>query len=422
MGKRLEDWTAKGIEALTPGKHNLGLGLYCYVTRKARTDEVTRAWVMRYTAQGTRYEMGLGGYPSVSLKSVRDRLHELRRAIELGGNPKLERDAEREAQRAAANRDGPEAKARRTLGAVIARTFEAQKAGLKGEGLAGRWRSPLDTHVIPKLGDRDVETITAADIADTLRPIWHDKADVARKALQRTGKALAYARAEGLNVGRDITADARDILGAQLRTPNKIPAMKWQDVPAYYATLGDSAVDLCLRLVILTGVRSRPARFAHVDQFEGDLWTIPAAMMKGSAQQAQDGGNDFSVPLSPEAVAVIEAARPFAIGGHLFTGQRGKVISDMSMSARMRRDKLDARPHGFRSSLRTWADEMTRASYEAKETVLGHKVGGVVERSYARSDLIDQRRELLAIWGAYVAARESEKGVEYLDKWRAGGH
>lgn len=387
-------------KALGLGKHADGGGLHLYHTKAGRS------WVMRYTLGGKRHELGLGSFDAVALAGARQKAAGIRAMLERGGDPKAELAAQKHAVKASIDRNAPEAQARRSLSNVIDRTFDAHKKSLKGGGEAGRWRSPLDTHVIPKLGRRDVETIAPQDVADTLRPIWHEKADVARKAMQRLGKALAYARAEGFDVRRDVTADARDILGRQLRTPKNIPAMNWKQVPEYYATLGNGSVDLCLRLLILTGVRSRPARFANVDQIDGDLWTIPAHLMKGSAQQAQNDENDFDVPLSTEAVEVVEAAKVLAIDGQLFTGPRGKVISDMSMSAKMRRDGLDSRPHGFRASFRTWADEETRASYEAKETALAHKVGSAIERSYARSNLLDQRRTLLNQWAAYVTRRE----------------
>ncbi len=392
-------------KALGLGKHADGGGLYLYHTKAGRS------WIMRYTLGGKRHELGLGSFDAVSLAGAREQAAGIRAILERGGDPKAELNAQKRALKTTIDRNAPDAQGRRRLSNVIDRTFEAQKKSLKDGGKAGRWLSPLDTHVIPKLGRRDVEAITPQDVADTLRPIWHHKADVARKAMQRLGKALAYARAEGLDVRRDITADARDILGRQLRTSKNIPAMNWKQVPDFYATLGRGSVDLCLRLLILTGVRSRPARFAHVEQFDGDLWTIPAHLMKGSAQQAQNDENDFDVPLSPEAVAVVEAAKVLAVDGQLFTGPRGKVISDMSMSAKMRRDCLDERPHGFRASFRTWADEETRASYEAKETALAHKVGSVIERSYARSNLLDQRRALLDQWAAYVTCREASRVV-----------
>ncbi|TIW75962.1 MAG: integrase, partial [Mesorhizobium sp.] len=80
-----------------------------------------------------------------------------------------------------------------------------------------------------------------------------------------------------------------------------------------------------------------------------------------------------------------------ARGGFLFPSIRRGVVSDMTLSRYMERRKLEARPHGFRSSLRDWLAECTDAPHEVAETVLGHKVGGAVERAYRRTDFIDQR-------------------------------
>ncbi|MEP6019254.1 MAG: integrase arm-type DNA-binding domain-containing protein [Paracoccaceae bacterium] len=408
MAKPLHSLTDKGVKALGVGRHADGGGLYLYVNSSSR------AWVMRYTIGASRKELGLGGYPKVSLSAARVQAADIRRILERGGDPKAERQALKRETRENVYRNTLAAKSSRELSNVIDRAFEAEKAGLKDDGSAGRWMSPLKTHVIPKLGKCDVETITPQDVATTLRPIWHDKPDVARKAAQRLGKILAYARAEGMAVGRDIIADARDILGKQLHVSKRIPAMSWTDVPQYYASLDEGSVDLCLRLLILTGVRSKPARFAHVDQFEGDLWVIPAMNMKGSAQQALDETNNFRVPLSSEAQIVIETAKRFSVDGFLFTGPRGRPISDMAMSAKMRRDGIRARPHGFRSALRTWANANTSASFEVKEMTLAHKVGGLTERSYVSEDMPVQRRALLDQWATFVTQKEPETATSSL--------
>jgi integrase len=65
-----------------------------------------------------------------------------------------------------------------------------------------------------------------------------------------------------------------------------------------------------------------------------------------------DATPDFRVPLSLEALEVIEQAKPHARNGFLFPSVRRGMISDMTMSRLMGRMKLDARPHGFRSSFR----------------------------------------------------------------------
>jgi integrase len=146
-------------------------------------------------------------------------------------------------------------------------------------------------------------------------------------------------------------------------------------VPAFYATLCDGTVThLALRLLILTGVRSGPLRFIREDQIDGDVWTIPGEAMKGR----KGATADFRVPLSTEALAVIEEARRQARDGYLFPSIRKGVISDMTMAMLMQRTGMEARPHGFRSSLRDWIAEATETPHEVAETALGHMVGGAV--------------------------------------------
>ena len=117
----------------------------------------------------------------------------------------------------------------------------------------------------------------------------------------------------------------------------------------------------------------------------------------------KDATSDFRVPLSTEALVVIEQAQPLARDGFLFPGIRKGVISDMTMSKLMARRDLTERPHGFRSSLRDWLAEATSAPHDVAETCLGHTVGGSVERAYKRTDFLEQRAALMGRWADHVA-------------------
>lgn len=120
-------------------------------------------------------------------------------------------------------------------------------------------------------------------------------------------------------------------------------------MPVFYQSFDDGTVShLALRLLILTGVRSGPLRFLHESQIDGEVWTIPGEAMKGR----RDTTEDFRVPLSPEAQEVIGQARRHARDGFLFPSVRKGVISDATMARPMERREMNARPHGFRSSLR----------------------------------------------------------------------
>ena len=226
--------------------------------------------------------------------------------------------------------------------------------------------------------------------------------DTARKALNRIGIVLRYAAAMGIEVDLQATEKAKALLGRSRHKPQNIPAMSWQDVPAFYQTLAEPTIThLALRLLILTGVRSAPLRHIHVDQIEGDVWTIPGEMMKGRKDQTED----FRVPLSLEARSVIEKAKLFERNGNLFPSVRKGVISDGTMSNLMKSRGMTERPHGFRSSLRTWLDEAMEARYEVAEKILAHTVGSSVERAYRRSDFLEQRRPLAEKWADHVTGQ-----------------
>lgn len=412
MATPLYRFTEREISALGLGRHSDGGGLYLYVSPNGSS------WVFRYTIGGRRRELGIGGLyrketgRGIKLAQARRIAEGHRDTLMAGGDPKQVKGEQKAQARVEAGRSAVEAVESRKLANVAQRAFEARKASLRDDGKAGRWISPVKLHVLSKIGHRDVEGITAQDIATALRPIWHSKVDTSRKAITRLGACLSFARAEGLSVGRDLIPDAREILGKQHSEVKHIPAMPWADVPAYFASLDDGgSVALALRLLILTGSRSKPVRFAHVDQFSGDAWTIPGANMKGKKGVTKD----FVIPLSPEALGVIEQAKASSRDGFLFPNPRKGVVSDMGMTARMKRDELQARPHGFRTSFRTWADAKTTAPYEAKELALAHKVGGMTERSYARGDLFEHRRNLILQWGRFVGGQADARVADMSD-------
>jgi integrase len=368
------------------GKHCDGAGLWLY-----RLDEGSVGrWVLRVTVHGKRREMGLGTIQDVSLAEARDLADRWRKEARAGRNPIRVREAERrEASRADI-----------LLSVVTQEAFEARKAELKGDGEAGRWLSPLTGHVLPKLGSIPVTEINQRDIHSALAPIWHEKADTARKALNRLSIVLRHAAAMGLDVDLAVTAKAKALLGKSRHQPKSIPAMPWQEVPAFYASLDAPTIThLALRLMILTGVRSGPLRAIRLEQIDGDVWTVPGEAMKG----LKDKTPDFRVPLSGEALRVIELAKAHERGGFLFPNQSRKgCITDVALQQHMARRKLAARPHGFRTSLRVWLAEATDAPHEVAEGMLAHVADSAVVRAYRRTDYLEQRRALAERWADHV--------------------
>ena len=345
--------------------------------------------MLRVTAHGRRREMGLGSFEYVSLAEARQAAAKWRAVARDGLDPIKVRDAE---LRAAHREDT-------SLAVITADAFEARKAELKGDGKAGRWLSPLEIHVLPKIGRVPVEDLNQTDIRDTLAPIWHVKAETARKALNRLRIVIRHAAALGLDVDLQATDKAKALLGRTRHKPSNIPAMDWRDVPDFYSSLAEPSIThLALRLLILTGVRSYPLRNIHVSEIHDDVWTIPAESMKGRRGRTED----FRVGLSKEALQVVDMALPHARDGYLFPGVRKGVISDMTLSKFMERKGLHARPHGFRSSLRTWMAEVTDAPHEVAEAMLAHVSDSRVVRAYRRTDFLKQRRALAQRWADHV--------------------
>ncbi len=390
MNRSTNRLSAVKIKTANTGKYADGGGLWFH-----KRPDGGGQWVLRITVHGRRREMGLGSASEVSLKEARSTAEHWRSVLRNGKDPIKERDRLR--REAARNIH--------LLKDIAVDAFESRKAELKGDGTAGRWFSPLELHVLPKLGKVPVAEIDQKDIRDALAPIWHKKASTASKAMNRLGICLKHAAALGLDVDLQATEKARALLGKQRHKVQNVPALPWQEVPAFYESLSDGTVThLALRLLILTGVRSGPIRFMREDQIVGDVWTIPGEAMKGR----RDATPDFRVPLSSEAMIVIEQARRHARNGFLFPSVRKGVISDATMSRLMERRGMEARPHGFRSSLRVWIAETIDAPHEVAETCLGHVVGGSVERAYRRTDYLEQRRILMERWAQHVTGQHGQ--------------
>lgn len=374
----LTQMSAKNLPA---GKFADGQGLWLIKRSKA-----AGKWIVRLVVGGRRREMGLGRWPDVSIAEARDRAAEARKTLRNGLDPIIERD-----------------KLRRSLDQLtveqaINGCFSARKAELKGDGEAGGWMSPLRVHVIPKIGRNPIEQVDQHILKQVLEPIWHEKADTARKALNRINLTLKHAAALGLDVDLQAGMKTRALLGKQKHTAKHVEAMPYRDVPSFYSTLSKrpGMAALSLRLLILTGVRSAGIRLLTLDEIQGDLWMIPAERNKTD--------QELRVPLSDEARNIVGLAHS-AERKFVFSNRADRSLSNMAMSKLMTDMKVAARPHGFRSSLRTWMEDHTDASFEVKETMIGHKVGNRVVQAYQRSDHLEKRKVIMAEWSSYVTGQ-----------------
>lgn len=367
---------------LPPGKYADGQGLWLW----KRTREHGK-WKLRVVVHGRRREMGLGRWPDVGIAEARDLAEAARKLCRAQKDPIAERRKEKRVQ------------APLTVKEAVQGCFEARKAELKADGEAGRWMSPLKVHILPKLGKYPVLELDQHLLKETLSPIWHTKPEAAEKALNRVGLALKHAAALGLDVDLQATMKARALLGKQRRTTTHIPSMPYEDAPAFYQQLleSENVAAVALRFLMLTVARTSEVRLAPFSEFETDVWVIPAERTKTGVARR--------VPLVKEARAIVDRCRKGdKTGQFLFAAYKGKPISDAAMAKLMKDAGLVYRPHGFRATFRTWAEEQTDAPFELKEACLGHAVDQGVVPAYQRSDRLEKRRELLTKWARYLGA------------------
>ena len=122
------------------------------------------------------------------------------------------------------------------------------------------------------------------------------------------------------------------------------------------------------------------------------LWTVPAERMKARREQR--------VPLSRRALDLLEEAG-VQQSELVFPSATGRPMSDATLSKLVRELGLEAVPHGFRSSFRDWCGD-TGQPREVAEAALAHTIRNKAEAAYARTDLLDRRRELMDAWSAYL--------------------
>ncbi|MCO5792833.1 MAG: integrase arm-type DNA-binding domain-containing protein [Blastomonas sp.] len=364
---------------LGPGKYSDGQGLWLV----KRSKDVGK-WILRVVVDGKRREMGLGRWPDVSIAEARERATTARKAIRDGLDPIQQRAKSKRVVK------------RLTFKEAIDGCYKAKQADLKKDGTAGRWMSPLSSHIIPKLGSIPVEDIDQHALVDTLGPIWHNKPEVARKALNRVNLTLKHAMALGLNVDLQAPMKAKALMGKQRHEVTHIPAMPYPDAPKFYVWLCtlDHTAALALRFLMLTVARTTEVRLATFSEIDGMVWTLTPERTKT--------GREHRVPLTPEALKVIEIARGRSPNEYLFPALKEKPISDMAMSSFMKREGYDARPHGFRATFRTWVEEQTETPFEVKEAALGHMVDAGVVGAYQRSDRLEKRRKLMEQWAGWL--------------------
>jgi integrase len=439
--------TAQSIKNLKePGKYSDGGGLGLFLWVKPNGGKF---WIQRILIQGRRRDIGLGGYPVVSLASAREVAMANKQAVRQGQDPLADKRKARESL---------------TFKGAAKRYLEANLTGFRNAKHRAQWGSTLHTYAYPVLGHLDVNTIEPRDVLRAVQPIWETKTETAKRLRGRIEAVLSWATVAGHRTG-DNPARWKGNLSEML--PSAAKVAKSEHYPAI--TLGDAARWFkalqgrkgfgarALELLALSGGRSGDVRgmlwgeihvanpdgtLVPLDSEKADLgagppattatllhgavWVIPAQRMKRE--------REHRVPLSPAMIDLLQRVPRMGSTDLVFPSSKHTPLSDATIGNVMKRlhtadiaaggkgfvDATTGRPavpHGLRSTFRDWGAERG-VDRDLMEISLSHLVGSDVERAYRRSDMLERRRAVMQDWANYLQGGEQRGQVVQM---RRGG-
>ncbi|MCY4596989.1 MAG: tyrosine-type recombinase/integrase [Bryobacterales bacterium] len=373
--KRIETLVREGKEGRWGDRrgHGLILGL-----KRTADGRVSASWIQRVAHKGKVYQRGLGPLWQVSLSEAR--------------------------QKAAGNwlrikgRDNPfRSVSKAPIFAEVVEQAIAHHRHKWSPKTERQFRAQFKTYVLPAIGTVPVDQIEAADLCRFLAPLNETKARTEKLVRQRIGLCMKFAVMQGFRKD-DPTAVLASVLGSNGGTVEHHAALPHSEMSGALERIRGSrertVVRLALEFLVLTAARSGEVRGMTWDEIDGETWTVPAARIKANWEHR--------VPLSRQAGEVLEQARKLTRGELVLPSSVGKPLQDRILSESVRKLGLSCTVHGFRSSFRDWCGE-TGQRREVAEACLAHTVGNATEQAYARSDLLNRRRELMQKWADYLS-------------------
>lgn len=427
--KMMTDMRAKG--RLKPGLHGDGkvMGLKLNVTKSG-----SKSWVFRYTPQNaeTRLEgrtagrkkvrnMGLGPFPAVSVSMARERAEEARRMLAEGLDP-LEEKKKRIAE--AAVQSVKVTTFAEAVAAYLDKKVETSDSGFKNEKHKQQWRNTLTTYALPIIGSVNVANVTTDLVLDVLQqettkgeetgPLWTVKTETANRVRQRIEAVLSWAAFRGLRPKGDNPARWKDHLSNELTAPGKLKKVK-HHASLPYSKIGEFMSELrsregvcnrALEFAVLAVSRSsevRKAVWSEID-LKNKVWTIPEDRMKKE--------KEHDVPLTERMIEILKSLPREEGNPYVFIGDSGD--GHLSENALLNNLEYmgygDLTQHGFRSTFREWAGEISTHPREVIEHALAHGLKDKAEAAYQRGTLFPPRRNLMADWSEYCSAAQTKGG------------
>lgn len=394
MAKTINRLSARTVETVKgAGLHADGGGLYLSTTNGGRR------WVFVFRWHGKRREMGLGSARDVSLARARELAASARSLIAEGKDPIAER-------RAAALRGSIEPAVEApplTFGQFTEEYIASVEDGWRNATHRQQWRNSLRDHA-SLLSDKALAEIDTDDVLAVLQPVWMIKPETASRVRGRIERILAAAKARGLRQ-RDSANPAQwkghldVLLPKQPRlSRGHHAAMSYLELPSFIADLRSRTATAAraLEFLILNAARSGEVLGARWQEVKDNLWSVPAARMKG--------GLPHTVPLSSRALHVLTEVGGRKDTSLIFSSGDNRALSNMAMTMLIRRMGVnESTIHGFRSAFKDWALNETNFPDEMSEEALAHTIGSKVRRAYRRGEALERRRKLMEDWATYLS-------------------
>ena len=381
-----------------------GLHLYCKPSG-------SRSWVLRVKIGDKRKDIGLGSYPSVSLKTARELAREHRLTIKSGNDPIAEQRAKKEALLAEQSQQITFEEFARKF---IAKESKTYKTPQQVRHLSQRLRD----FAFPYIGHLYIKDIKRKHLISMLEPIWETKNHTAKRVQNYVYRILQQAISEELRTDAN-PATWKDNLALSFPKASKIAPVKyhraidWRMLPEFMKTLRDydDPVDShpeakCFEFMILTAARAGEARLVTWDELDltKKIWRVPARKYKSNLQ--------WEMPLTAPVIRLLRSLPSHKTQvGNVFSTLSGGVIPDAYMSSLPDALGFDAVAHGFRTTFRTWGQERQRFSEEALELSLKHCETVGTRAAYARSQLVDERRQVLDTYNNWAMHGEQINNV-----------
>lgn len=421
MARQLHKLSALQVTKLNkPGLYGDGGGLTLQIAPSG-----SKSWLFRFMREGKAYGMGLGPTHTISLAEARHKALEARKLLLDGLNP-LEVKKEALEERAL------EQAKRMTFDQCAKAYIDAHKAGWKNDKHIQQWTNTIEAYASPFFGNLPVAEVDTALVVKSLSLIWQTRPETASRLRGRIESVLGWATTSGYRVGENPArwkGHLENLLANVSKTARiqNHPSLPWQKIFDFMSALHkrEGSAARAVEFTILTACRSGEVRGAQWTEFDftEKLWTIPAERMKA--------GREHQVPLSDAALTVLASMQADAVSkarqatsskpsAHVFPGSKGQIMSDMSLTALVRRMNSETdKPtwvdpagkgitvHGFRATFRMWTAETTSYPREVAEHALAHQLPDAVERAYQRGTQFAKRKSLMADWAIQCTLNKS---------------